>query len=451
MSDYAKQLGAKLLLKGSAGYEAARCAAVWRANKPGRYPAAIVLAENAEDVVAGVRWARQQGLRVSAKSGGHLWTSPWLRDNAVLIDCSRLQQIEVNREARTAWAGPGTIGQDLCKQLRPHGLMATTGHHSTVAIGGFLMCGGFGWNSRAWGNGCANVLAVDVVTAEGELIRADATQNQDYYWAVRGSGPGFFGVVTRFLLRVHPLPPVFRHTAHSYPLEALEDLLGWAMEAGKSVAPKVEFILSAASQDGLGRWAPTRITASALAICDSDEEAFQGLAFMDTCPAIGKANRRRNALLTTLEERYESGTMADPIGYRYACDNLWTNAPAAQILPLTRELFGTMPTPRTHVFWQQWNPVLPLVDMAHSVQADLYIGAYTIWEDPAEDEAMMRWPVEQMRRFEHLGCGGQLNDENINARPQRYMSEEASARLERLRAQHDPHGVFVSFMQPGMS
>lgn len=448
MSDYARQLGERLLLKDSPGYEAARTAAVWRANKPARYPAAIVQAGSAEDVIAGVRWARERGLRVASKSGGHLWTSPWMRDGAVLIDCSRLRQVQINVADRTAWAGPGTIGMHLCQQLRPYGLMATAGHHSTVAIGGFLTCGGFGWNSRLWGNGCANVLAVDVVTAEGELIRADATQNQDYWWAARGSGPGFFGVITRFLVRAHPLPAVIRHSAHSYPLEQLEPLLDWAMRAGKGVAPNVEFILSGSSQDNLGRQAPTRITASALAICDSDEEAFAGLAFMDSSPVVRHANRRRTAMLTTLDERYESGTMADPVGYRYACDNLWTNAPPEQVVPLARGLFGSMPTPRTHVFWQQWNPLRPLPDdMAHSVQADLYIGAYTVWDDPAQDEAMQRWPVEQMRRFEHLGCGGQLNDENIVSRPQRYLSEQAAAKLEQLRARHDPQGVFVSFMR----
>lgn len=447
MNKYVEQLGAKLLRCGQPAYETARRAAVWRANKPQRYPEAIVLAENEQDVIAAVRLARAEGLKIACKAGGHLWTSPWLRDGSLLIDTSRMQQIRIEPQTRTVWAGPGTIGMKLCQALRPHGLMATTGHHSTVALGGFLICGGFGWNSRRWGTGCANVLAVDVVTADGELIRADATQNQDYYWAVRGAGPGFFGVVTRFHLQVHPVPAVMRHSAYIYEPEQLDDVLTWSMQVGPSVPTDVEFLVTASSSDNLGRSAPMRVSVSALAISNSDEEAYAGLAFVDSYPAINKAHKRRTAMLTTLDERYESGTNADPIGYRYACDNIWTNAPPEQVVPLARELFTTLPTPRTHVFWQPWCPCAPLPDMAFSLQANLYVAVYTVWDDPKDDEAMERWPVEQMRRFEAVSCGGQMNDENIFRRPQAYLSEAASARLEELRAQYDPENVFVSFMR----
>jgi len=86
--------------------------------------------------------------------------------------------------------------------------------------------------------------------------------------------------------------------------------------------------------------------------------------------------------------------------------------------------------------------------MAMSVQGEIYLAAYSIWDDPAEDERMTRWPVEQMRRLESLSVGGQMNDENMLARPQqRYLSEAASARLEQIRAKHDPGGVFLSYLR----
>lgn len=88
----------------------------------------------------------------------------------------------------------------------------------------------------------------------------------------------------------------------------------------------------------------------------------------------------------------------------------------------------------------------PLGDLVLSVQGDIYLGAYSIWSDPADDAAMDAWPVEQMRKLEDLSVGGQMNDENMLGRPDRYLSDEVSDRLERLRAQHDPRGVFLSFL-----
>ncbi len=93
---------------------------------------------------------------------------------------------------------------ELAPFLESHGRTFTGGHCESVGLGGFLLQGGQGWNSRRWGWGCENVLAVDVVTADGELVHADADENADLYWAARGAGPGFPGVVTRFHLRTYP-------------------------------------------------------------------------------------------------------------------------------------------------------------------------------------------------------------------------------------------------------
>ena len=110
----------------------------------------------------------------------------------------------------------------------------------TVGLGGFLLQGGFGWNSRLWGPACVSVTSIDVVTADGELVHADATQNADLFWAARGAGPGFFGVVTRFEVELQSRPKVMMRSDYLYPIEVLDDVLAWALSVQPSLARTIE-------------------------------------------------------------------------------------------------------------------------------------------------------------------------------------------------------------------
>ena len=126
--------------------------------------------------------------------------------SGLLIDLSRMNQVTFDSDTGIASAQPGVKGRDLNALLAEHSLFFPSGHCPSVGIGGFLLQGGWGWNSRAIGPACISIVAVDVVTASGDLIHADAQQNSDFWWAARGSGGGYFGVVTRFYLRCHPRP-----------------------------------------------------------------------------------------------------------------------------------------------------------------------------------------------------------------------------------------------------
>jgi hypothetical protein len=432
--------------RGAMGYEEARGNAVWRMNKPNRFPAVVVVPKDTEDVMTAVRFAKKQGLKIGTRSGGHSWQSPHVRDGAMLLDLSGLQDIRVDPSTQTVWTNPGVFGSAVNFELARHGLITPTAHHIDVGIGGFVLCGGFGWNSRLWGTGSEHILGLDVVTADGELIHVDEHRNSDYLWAARGAGAGFFGVVTRLHLKAHPLPPVWRVSVHSYPVDVLEEVFTWARSIADQVPLNVELVMTTSAHDESGGWAPVRITVAALALTDTQAEAASGLAILDTCPVVDKAIKRRVNASTDLVERYVSGMNADPPGHRFACDNMYTDAPAEQLVPKLRALFTELPSPRSHVFWFNWGPLRKLPDMALSVQADIYLGAYSVWDDPTDDARMEKWPVDQFRKLESLSVGGQMNDENMQAHPQRYLSESASSRLEGLRAKHDPQQVFVSYL-----
>ena len=180
----ADPLAGKIYGKDHSQYEIFRRGATWNARKPNRFPNAIVLAESDKDVVAAVKLAKERGWQVGTRSGGHSFTGSHTRDNAVLINISKMKELKVDTKARTAVASPGWFGDELNKELAKDQLIATTAHDPKVGIGGFFMCGGHSTIGRMYGPACANLLAADVVTADGELIHVDDKQNTDYFWII---------------------------------------------------------------------------------------------------------------------------------------------------------------------------------------------------------------------------------------------------------------------------
>ena len=283
---------------------------------------------------------------------------------------------------------PGVKGDDLGAALRAHGLFFPGGHCPTVCVGGYLLQGGFGWNGRLHGPACASVRAVNVVTAAGELIHADETTNSDVLWAVRGSGSGFFGVVTRYTIDVFERPKAIFRSAYVYPLDELDAVLRFAMEVEDRLPANVEFALLGTTPrlpEGGFAEGGTALVVAAAALCETEEEARAGLAPLEDCPVLDRAVVREVAVPTEMDELYAGADALEPAGWCYAPDNMWTNAGPDELIPAVRELFTTVPNDESHVFWWPWRAE-ELPDMAFSVQAKLYIAAFSAWTDDDEDE-----------------------------------------------------------------
>jgi FAD/FMN-containing dehydrogenase len=440
------EISGAVLRRGDEGYEELRRRG-HNERKPERFPELIVRPESEQDVVAAVELARREGLKVKARSGGHSWTASSVRDG-LLVDLELLDEITVDPEARTATVQPGVQGRELGRALREHGLFFPGGHCPTVCVGGYLLQGGFGWNGRSYGPACASVRAVDVVTADGELLHADATQNTDYLWAARGAGPGYFGIVTRFHLDVYERPRALYRSLYVYPLDVLDEVLRFTIEIAAAMPPELEIALLGTTPrlpDGSTAPGGTKLAIAAAALSRTEEDARAALALLEECPVLERAEVREVAVPTEMEELYGGADALEPAGYRYAVDNMWTDAGPDELLPAVRDLFLTVPNGMSHVFWLIWRPHR-LPDMAFSVEATHYIAAFSAWHDPAEDAAMETWPLEHMRRLEPLSVGIQLADENLVNRRARFLSDENLARLEELRAKHDPDGVFHSYL-----
>jgi FAD/FMN-containing dehydrogenase len=436
----------ELIWRGEPSYELARVGPIFNGRRPERYPAAVLLAQNEHDVVAGVQLARERGLRVSIRSGGHSWAAWSVRDEALLIDLGRMREMTFDKATGIATVNPAVRGgTEFTPFLRSHGAAFPGGHCPSVGLGGFLLQGGQGWNSRRYGWACENVVAIDVVTADGELLHADESENADLLWAARGAGPGFFGVVTRFHLRTYPLPGAMKHDTWMFELEDLEPLLVWIDELLPTLDRVVEPVIAATRVPR--PQGPPVLLLHTTAMCESEAEAERVLAPLAACPIADRAIAHERGPTTVEAENEEQGAQ-NPEGYRYAVDCTWTDARASELAPLLRDLWSQLPTEHSFSIWYGWAPDKPLPDMAFSVEGRAYIATYAIWPDASDDERYQSWVVEQTERLAPLGKGVYLGDTDFMRRTDRFMSTENLERLQQIRSERDPEGRFCSYQIP---
>ena len=428
------------------GYEEARRSTVWNQRVPERYPDVIVQAVGVDDVIATLSYAKANNKQVSIRSGGHSWAANHLRDGAVLLDMHQINHATIDAANKTAVVGPGKGGSVLLDELEQQGLFFPGGHCRGVCVGGYLLQGGYGWNSRVYGPACESVIGLDVVTADGEQIYCDADTHPDLYWAARGAGPGFFAVVINFHLRLYPKPAVSGVGLYAYPVEYADEVYTWARNISADIDPRVEFQIIAGSDFKLLGIDGKAIMIGAPVFADTKEEATQALAILQTCPVLDKAlaavpfaPMAMPLMFDTVMENYLDD-------HRYSADNMWTSASAEELMPGIRRIIDTMPPAPSHFLWLSWGPVPERQDMAYSNEDEVYFALYGGWKDDADDATAGDWPRAHMAAMAPLATGVQLADENLGQRPARFATDEAMVKLDRARAKYDPDGRFHSWM-----
>jgi FAD/FMN-containing dehydrogenase len=432
--------------RGVAGYESARRAAVWNAILPQRFPDVIVQACDADDVVAAIRYARAHGYQVGIRSGGHSWAASHLRDGGMLLDVSRLDHCRINPDSMTAHVGPGVVASGFATDLDAQDLFFPSGHCEGIRLGGYLLQGGYGWNSKVVGPACESVLGVEVVTAEGEKVYCDSRHHPDLYWAARGSGPGFFGVVTSFTVRLHPRPPVLGTCLYMYPIELADEVFSWGRAISPEVDDRVELqILTSRNAPEAGPDVPSIAIASPV-FADSEDEAAKALAIMGTCPVIDRAIANLPFMPTTLANWYAAVMMKYPEAHRYSVDNMFTSASADDLLPGIRAIIETLPPHPSHFVFAGWKPSADRAEMVYGVEDEIYLGLYTAWSDAGDDARYGDWARSNMAAMSHLATGISLADENLGRRPATFITEPNMVRLAKVRAAYDPEGMFHSWM-----
>ena len=221
VQDFRNALQGKLILREEPDYEAARH--IWN-GMIDKYPGMIVQCAGPADVVHSVNLAREHGLRLSIRGGGHNVAGGAIADQGLVIDLSRMCNVQVDPEHRTARAQGGAKLGDLDAATGPFGLAAPLGVVSATGVAGLTLHGGAGWLMRRDGLSIDNLISVEIVTADGELRTASQHENPDLFWALRGGG-GNFGVVTAFEFALHPVGPEVWMAVPIYPLERAQDVI----------------------------------------------------------------------------------------------------------------------------------------------------------------------------------------------------------------------------------
>jgi FAD/FMN-containing dehydrogenase len=431
--------------RGYAGFAEARVDRVFNRRLTDREPAAVVRPTTEAGVVDAVRLARERGWQVAVRSGGHSWAQWSVRSDALVIDLGGLQELEYDEATGVVRASPSTRGgAELAPYLAERGRFFVGGHCPTVGIGGFLLQGGQGWNARGWGWAAEYVEAVDVVTASGELVRADAQQNSDLYWAARGAGPGFPGVVTRFHLRTRPLPRHFAHTVQGFHLDDFDEVMTWLHDTHATVDDTVEIVALTKTDPHVSPDPILLVTA--LAMVDDEHEADEALAPFRKNPALDRAIFVIDNEPTTAEAERARQLEDNPEGHRWAVDNAWLSGSAAEVVPAMRRAYTTLPHHKAFTIWFSMAPLRELPDMAFSLQSEIYLASYVCWESAEDDERCIAWLERAMADLEPVTVGQYLGDSDLSRRQLRFMSDEAWARFQVIRATRDPDGLFVGYL-----
>jgi FAD/FMN-containing dehydrogenase len=334
-------------------------------------------------------------------------------------------------------------GADLDPFLAARGRFFAGGHCPTVGLGGFLLQGGMGWNCRGWGWAAESVEAIQVVTADGDIAWCDERTNADLLWAARGSGPGFFCVVTAFRLRTRERYRQLTQTTYVYPASATADVLGWLHAARHDVPPSVELVAV-----GITLPLPADVTHDGPVLV-VDGVSFDGgpdsLRALDGCPVASQALVAVVGQPVTMGQLRAEQSRANPEGHRYVTDNAYLTGEAGALIPALTPAFTGLPTAKSFSLWFDLAhlPARPLPDMALSVQGDLYFATYVVGESPSQDAACRDWVVGTMDRLQPLAAGCYLGDADLSVRPDRFMSDAAWDRFLRIRDSSD-HGRLFS-------
>jgi FAD/FMN-containing dehydrogenase len=439
-------LTAKLLHPDDEAYDSAR--ALWNGMIDKR-PAAIARCSTAADVIDAVNYARENGLRVSARGGGHGVAGTALSEGGLVVDLSAMKGIEVDPRARVARVEPGVTLGELDAATQAHGLATPLGVVSQTGVAGLTLGGGIGWLRRKHGLTADNVLSYEVATADGRLVTASASEHADLYWGLRGGGAGL-GIVTSFEYRLHELGPI--------------------VAGGLMVYPRGQ--------------APQILRALREHMVDAPDEVGSGFAFLTAPPEEFVPEEVRGQPVFGVIFLYagpvEEGTEAATALKR----NL--GEPALDLvgpMPYTavQQLLDAGNPPGRHQYWKSDNlaelsdeAIDMLFEHANRTQSPFSIvvgemkggaidrvdeGAVALpgrnaaaafygiaqWEDPAESDAHIAWVRELGEAMKPFGKGNvALNfvmDEG-QERVQSTFGPEKYRRLVELKDKYDPDNVF---------
>ena len=443
-------ISGKIIAITDSDYEIQRLGAVWQQVKPKQYPSLIVRVNSVTDVVETVKFARRNNQKLSIRCGGHSYYSSFLQDGMIMLDLTHLRDIEIDKENSLAKVQPAMPAQEFIAEIATFGFSFPAAHCGNVPLGGFLLGGGLGWNGEAWGGmSCFNIREVEVVTADGELIRANENQNADYYWAARGVGPDFFGVITQYTLDLYKNPEVILTTTLIWDVERATEIADWLENKVKAMPDYVEALLILAENpDVEQRKQVDKVCIAQVSVfADTMEDARVTLSPLSGADIPSGPLQRSEYAPTPISDLYTWDETAYP-RLRWDVDALWSDVGAGKLVTELVSHVKGMPSVYSSILLLMKPHTGELPDAAFSMIGEVYLACYAIWGNPDEDTINNTWVKKTMQLLEPYTKGHYINESNYVANPVRRMksfSDSNWTKLKDLSSKYDPDKLFHSY------
>lgn len=432
-----KTLTGPLLLRGDDGYDGAR--RVWNISID-RKPALIARCKNAMDVMKAVRFTKAHDLLIAVRGGGHSSAGKSVCDEGIMLDLSLMRGVTVDASSRTAKVEGGALLGDLDRASQAHGLATTAGTVSHTGVGGLTLGGGMGHLGRQYGLTIDNLLSVDMVTADGKLLHANAKENADLFWAVRGGG-GNFGVATAFEFRLHEFGTQIVTGSLVYPWPVARKVLAFLEEYRKALPDEATVTpVMLATPDG------ARILVLGIHYAGGVSDADALLAPLRKVATPVRTEPLKSIPYLTLQTQSDDGSAKLVHGY---LKSGFINALDEKFIEAVISAVEDSSTPPlTPIVMPQVGGAIARVDVAATAFPHRN-AAYAVlfdlrWEDPAQSDRMVAWARAAWKRLEPSMRGVYVNFTAGDDAQMRIRETYATnyERLAILKKKYDPTNLF---------
>jgi FAD/FMN-containing dehydrogenase len=435
--ELARRVSGSVLVPDDAGYDDARAI---HNGLVDRRPALIVRARTTEDVVAGLAFAQREGLEVSVRGGGHNVAGRAVTEGGLMISLADMTDVSVEPEAKTATAQGGATWAELNTAAGEHGLGVTGGVVSTTGIAGYTLGGGLGWLMAKHGLAADNLVAVELVTAAGEVLQVDGESHPDLFWALRGGG-GNFGVATSFRYRLHPVATVIGGLI-AHPLDAAPDLLRFYGDAVADAPDDLSVFAGLVhAPDGSG----AKLAALVVFHTGESEAAEHDLAPFKSfgSPLVVEVGPLPYPVMNTL---LDAGYPAGALNYWLSS---FTRGLPDGLIDTAVERFRAAPSPMNAILLEHFHGAVTRIGPSETAVPHREPGwnllIPSVWTDPADTDANVAWTRETFAALQpHLAARRWLNylgdDQADDATRAAYGPNYD--RLREIKRRYDPDNVF---------
>jgi hypothetical protein len=446
LENFRNYVRGRVLIAGDNGYDEAR--KVWNGMIDKR-PALIVKCTGNADVINTIKFAREKGMEISVRGGGHNVAGYAICEGGVVIDLSAMNHVRVDPKQRTVRVSGGATLGDMDHETQAFGLAVPSGVVSKTGVAGLTLNGGMGFLTRKYGLTSDNLVGADMVTADGKLIMASEHQNQDLLWALKGGG-GSFGVVTSFEFQCYPVGPEVWISIVMYPVEKavkilrfFRDFMSKAPDEFMALAllwtsPDEEFV----QEEQRGK--PNVVIACCYSgPLEEGESALQPLREVDTPIGIISGSMPFVQAQRLFDADY-------PDGRRYYWKSIYLNTLEDEVIHVLVDYASKRPSLLTSLdVWAlggamgRTNPSATAFSQRNS---PYLIGIESNWNNPADDEANVTWARNLYRDLQSFSNGGTyLNFPGFAEEGEEMIRKTFGENLNRLRAikeKYDPGNVF---------